>query len=121
MSDPADVAPVAPWIAAQTRTLIRQRGHAWLLQGPAGLGHYPLALSLASAWLCEAPTADGACGRCPSCHSIAVRTHADLRVLMPETHLLELGCRWARKPSRKLTTKRASPAAKSASMPCARP
>ena len=113
MSDPADVAPVAPWIAAQTRTLICQRGHAWLLQGPAGLGHYPLALSLASAWLCEAPTADGACGRCPSCHSIAVRTHADLRVLMPETHLLELG--WplgekaqqeiddkARKPSREI-------------------
>jgi DNA polymerase-3 subunit delta' len=91
MSDPADAAPVAPWLAAQTRTLIRQRGHAWLLQGPAGLGHYALALSLASAWLCEAPTADGACGHCPSCHSIAVRTHADLRVLMPETHLLELG------------------------------
>ncbi len=113
MSETAGAAPVAPWIAAQTRTLIRQRGHAWLLQGPSGLGHYALALSLAGAWLCEAPGVDGACGHCPSCHSIAVRTHADLRVLMPETHLLELG--WplgekaqqeiddkARKPSREI-------------------
>lgn len=113
MSTPAYTPSVAPWIAAQARTLARQPGHAWLLQGPQGLGHYPIAVSLASAWLCEAPGVDGACGHCPSCHSIAVRTHADLRVLMPETHLLELG--WplgekaqqeiddkARKPSREI-------------------
>jgi len=113
MSLPADQPMAPPWIAAQVPGLIRQRGHAWLLQGPAGLGHYPLALSLASAWLCEKPNGEGACGICPSCHSITVRTHADLRVLMPETHLLDLG--WplgdkaqqeiddkARKPSREI-------------------
>jgi len=40
--------------------------------------------------LCEAATELGACGHCPSCHAIDVRTHADLCVLMPETTLIEL-------------------------------
>jgi DNA polymerase-3 subunit delta' len=82
---------VAPWIAAQTADLLAQRGHAWLLMGPSGLGQYDLALSLVRAWLCEQPSAAGACGRCASCHAIAVRTHADLCVLMPETWMIRLG------------------------------
>lgn len=81
----------APWITRQTRQLLARRGHAWLLQGPSGLGQYELALALVSAWLCEQPTPEGACGHCPSCHAIEVRTHADLAVLMPETTMLELG------------------------------
>ncbi len=81
----------APWIARQATDLLAQRGHTWLLQGPSGLGQYDLALALASAWLCEQPTAQGACGNCPSCHAIAVHTHADLAVLMPETVMIELG------------------------------
>ncbi len=81
----------APWIARQATRLLAQRGHAWLLQGPSGLGQYDLALAMASAWLCEKPRPEGACGDCPSCHAIAVRTHADLAVLMPETVMLALG------------------------------
>lgn len=81
----------APWIAAQRQALARQSGHALLLQGPSGLGQYALALELAQAWLCEAPQDHGACGQCAGCHAIAVRTHADLCVLMPETVMLELG------------------------------
>ncbi len=81
----------APWIARQANDLLAQRGHAWLLQGPSGLGQYELALALVSAWLCEKPTVQGACGNCPSCHAVAVRTHADLAVLMPETLMIELG------------------------------
>jgi DNA polymerase III subunit delta' len=81
----------APWITAQARQLLAQRGHAWLLHGPAGLGQYSLALELARAWLCEHPTQAGACGECGSCHAVDVRTHADLCVLMPETTLLDLG------------------------------
>ncbi len=81
----------APWIAAQTRQLLAQQGHAWLLHGPSGLGQYRLALDMARAWLCDAPSANGACGVCKSCHAVDVRTHADLCVLMPETTLLELG------------------------------
>ncbi|AVO47826.1 DNA polymerase III subunit delta' [Melaminivora suipulveris] len=84
------VAP-PPWIARQRDRLLAQRGHAWLLHGPAGLGQYALGLELARAWLCDAPTPQGACGQCPSCHAIDVRTHADLCVLMPETGALELG------------------------------
>ena len=82
---------VAPWIATQARQLLAQRGHAWLLQGPSGLGQYALGLSLVRAWLCEQPTEQGACAQCPSCHAIEVRTHADLCVLMPETVMIELG------------------------------
>jgi DNA polymerase III subunit delta' len=89
MSTAQPIHHTAPWIAEQTRQLLAQQGHAWLLHGPSGLGQYHLALALAQAWLCDAPTADGACGVCGSCHSIAVRTHADLCVLMPETTLME--------------------------------
>ncbi len=84
-------APLAPWLAQQRRQLLAQRGHAWLLQGPSGLGQYSLGLALVRAWLCEQATEQGACGTCPSCHAIEVRTHADLCVLMPETVMLELG------------------------------
>ncbi|MDR2852373.1 MAG: DNA polymerase III subunit delta' [Burkholderiaceae bacterium] len=100
----ADALP--PWLAPGLNDLLHQRGHAWLLHGPSGLGQYAFALALARAWLCERQgqadpaqaggAQDGpqamraACGECPSCHAIDVRTHADLRVLMPETLMLEL-------------------------------
>ncbi|WP_332774972.1 DNA polymerase III subunit delta' [Polaromonas sp.] len=85
-------APVpAPWIARQRDALLAQRGHAWLLQGPSGLGQYALALELARAWLCDQPTEQGACGQCGSCHAIEVHAHADLCVLMPETVMIALG------------------------------
>lgn len=84
-------AAMAPWISAQLRELLAQRGHAWLLQGPSGLGQYPLALSMAKAWLCDRPTPEGPCGACESCHAVEVRTQADLLVLMPENVMLELG------------------------------
>jgi DNA polymerase-3 subunit delta' len=50
-----------------------------------------LALALVRAWLCDQPSAQGACGHCASCHAIDVHAHADLCVLMPETVLLDLG------------------------------
>ncbi|RZL64524.1 MAG: DNA polymerase III subunit delta' [Variovorax sp.] len=84
---------LSPWLARPLAELLRQRGHAWLLQGPSGIGQYELALALAAAWLCEHPEEQGgaACGHCASCHAIAVRTHADLCVLMPEVAMQELG------------------------------
>lgn len=82
---------LAPWLQPQLQALLAQNGHAWLLHGPSGLGQYELALALASARLCESPRSDGsACGVCGSCHGIAVRSHPDLRVLMPETEMLRL-------------------------------
>ncbi|MDQ3272662.1 MAG: DNA polymerase III subunit delta', partial [Pseudomonadota bacterium] len=44
--------PLAPWLHTQLRSLLAQRGHAWLLSGPSGLGQFDLALALARAWLC---------------------------------------------------------------------
>lgn len=82
---------VAPWIALQRDALLQQRGHAWLLQGPSGLGQFALAMELVRAWLCDAPTKHGACGQCASCHAIDVHAHTDLCVLMPETTMLALG------------------------------
>ena len=99
----------APWITDQSRSLLAQRGHAWLLSGPAGLGQYALALGLVKAWLCEKPHADGACGQCGSCHAIDVRTHADLCVLMPETWMLELGWPLAEKAQADLDEKKRKP------------
>lgn len=83
--------PLAPWLQVQLESLLAQRGHAWLLSGPSGLGQFDLALSLANAWLCEQPTGKGACGQCGSCHAVAVHTHADLCILMPETLSLAFG------------------------------
>lgn len=99
----------APWIARQASDLLAQRGHAWLLQGPSGLGQYDLALAMVSAWLCEKPTAHGACGDCPSCHAIHVRTHADLAVLMPETVMIELGWPLSEKAQEEIDKKSRKP------------
>ena len=65
------------------------RGHAVLLQGPSGLGQFELARALAKAWLCEAPSEQGACGQCASCHAFEVHTHADMMALMPEVEAIE--------------------------------
>lgn len=83
--------PLAPWLQRQLESLLNQRGHALLLSGPSGLGQYELGMALVRAWLCEAPGPGGACSQCGSCHAIDVRTHADLRVLMPETLCMEHG------------------------------
>lgn len=83
--------PLAPWLQTQLSSLLTQRGHAWLLAGPSGLGQFELALGLARAWLCENPSPQGACGVCGSCHAVDVHTHADLAMLMPEMLSIELG------------------------------
>lgn len=99
----------APWLQTQLRTLLGQRGHAVLLSGPSGLGQYELALALATAWLCERPTAEGACGQCGSCHAVEVRTHADLCVLLPEALSLELGWPLDEKVQDELDNKKRKP------------
>ena len=99
----------APWIAAQRSQLLAQRGHAWLLQGPSGLGQYALGLSLVRAWLCEQPSAQGACGQCASCHAIDVRAHADLCVLMPEVQMMELGWPLSEKAQADIDDKKRKP------------
>ena len=98
-----------PWLVQQTRQLLAQRGHAWLLQGPSGLGQYSLALALARAWLCENATPQGACGVCPSCHAMDVRTHADVCVLMPEVQMLALHWPLSEKAQSEIDDKKRKP------------
>lgn len=101
----------APWLAPQLAALLRQRGHAWLLSGPSGLGQFALALALVRAWLCDAPLPDGrgACGACASCHAVDVHTHADLCVLLPEALALELGWPLDEKTQGELDAKKSRP------------
>ena len=108
MSEATTASP-PPWIAEQAKLLLAQRGHAWLLHGPSGLGQYGLAMELARAWLCEQPHEGGACGTCSSCHAIDVRTHADLSVLMPETTLLEMGWPLGEKAQSEIDDKKRKP------------
>ena len=105
----SDRAQVAPWIATQALQILKQPGHAWLLQGPSGLGQYELALFLARAWLCEQASEQGACGQCASCHAIDVRTHADLAVLMPETVMSERGWPLGEKAQEDIDAKKRKP------------
>ena len=103
------VTSLAPWLQRQLRELLNRPGHAWLLHGPPGLGQYELALALTQAWLCDHPTPDGACGTCPSCHGFARHTHADLCVLMPETHALDLGWPLGDKAQQEIDDKKRKP------------
>lgn len=104
-----DKAPLAPWLETQLSALLQRRGHAWLLQGPSGLGQYTLGLSLAQAWLCDNASPQGACGVCKSCHSVQVRTHPDLCTLMPETLALELSWPLDEKTQKDLDDKKRKP------------
>ena len=100
---------LAPWLQTQLRNLLTQRGDAWLLSGPSGLGQFELALALARAWLCEQPNAEGACGICGGCHAMAVHTHADLCLLLPETLSLALGWPLDEKTQDDLDSKKRKP------------
>ena len=97
------------WIQSQLNRLLAQSGHAWLLQGPSGLGQYGLALDMVRAWLCDNPSSAGACGICTSCHAIDVRTHADLCVLMPEVDMLALGWPLSEKAQTDIDDKKRKP------------
>ena len=106
---PNPTGTLPPWLQAQLKALLTQRGHAWLLSGPSGLGQFELAMALARTWLCENPTPQGACGVCTSCHAVDVHTHADLCMLMPETLSLELGWPLDEKTQDDLDTKKRKP------------
>ncbi|MCV2368959.1 DNA polymerase III subunit delta' [Roseateles oligotrophus] len=89
-----------PWLAEPLRqALATARSHALLVQGPAGVGQFDLALLLAQAWLCEAQPASvhqrpgQACGHCASCLLFQSHTHPDFQLLLPDALRESLG--WA--------------------------
>lgn len=54
--------------------------HAWLFVGPPGSGRSIAARAFAQSLEC----ADGGCGQCAACHTIAVGTNPDVHVVTPE-------------------------------------
>ncbi len=84
--------PLLPWLVTMHRQVLdHHRGHALLLHGPAGLGHYQLAAHLAAAWLCEGDRAVAPCGQCAACRLVDAHTHPDLKLLVPEELALRMG------------------------------
>lgn len=77
---------IYPWQMPIWQQLVSraQYAHAYLLQGPAGIGKRVLADQLAARLLCQQPLELSACGECKSCHLIAAGTHPDLYLLEPE-------------------------------------
>lgn len=94
-----------PWLATPLQqALAHARSHALLVQGPAGVGQFDLALLLAQAWLCEDRQPDQpACGHCGSCKLFHSRTHPDFQILLPDALREPLG--WAAEEGEGASTK----------------
>lgn len=80
------MAEAYPWQDALWQQLAgrSQHAHAYLLNGPAGIGKRDLAERLMARLLCQSPAGLDACGQCKSCHLLAAGTHPDNFVLEPE-------------------------------------
>jgi DNA polymerase-3 subunit delta' len=94
-----------PWLDTPLQQALRQRAHALLIHGPAGVGQYEFGFELAKALLCEA-AGEGAhrpCGRCAACHLMDTHGHPDFKLLLPEALREPLG--WPEEESRKKDSK----------------
>ncbi|MGV3624286.1 MAG: DNA polymerase III subunit delta' [Archangium sp.] len=68
----------------------QQVHHAWLFQGPDGVGKELTAASLAQALVCPEKPFEG-CGVCSACKRVTNRNHPDVTWLMPEAEQVERG------------------------------
>lgn len=57
--------------------------HALLFHGPEGSANLKMALALCTYLHCQAPQADDACGKCPSCLKLGKLVHPDLNFAPP--------------------------------------
>jgi DNA polymerase-3 subunit delta' len=57
-------------------------GHAWLFNGPEGVGRRPAALAFAAALNCD--VSQTGCGDCVSCKKILRGAHPDVHLVVPE-------------------------------------
>jgi DNA polymerase-3 subunit delta' len=64
--------------------------HAYLFEGPEGVGQEDVAVAFAQALLCSVRPNEG-CGTCAVCGRIARRNHPDVTVVMPEDELVARG------------------------------
>jgi DNA polymerase III subunit delta' len=58
--------------------------HAYLFDGPPGVGKRTAAIGLGLALICAEAPGKG-CGRCDQCHRILAGNHPDVRVIVPAT------------------------------------
>ncbi len=58
--------------------------HAMLAAGPPDIGKQHFMSAFAGTLLCEDSSAGTACGKCRSCHLLAVGTHPDIMFISPE-------------------------------------
>ncbi len=56
-------------------------GHAYIFEGPEGVGKLTMANAFAMHLLCESPKPDGACGECRSCSQCISQNHPDLQIV----------------------------------------
>ncbi len=64
------------------RSVLEERvGHAYVFEGPNGVGRQSAAKAFAQLLLCERPTKDGACGECKSCRMCETESHPDVRII----------------------------------------
>lgn len=78
-------------VAALSAALSRgQVPHAWLFQGPEGVGKELAAFGLAQALMCQEQPNVG-CGVCATCRRVGKRNHPDVTVVMPEDELVRRG------------------------------
>jgi DNA polymerase III subunit delta' len=92
MSEPFDASlklSELPWFqpAVERAFELLQQGrtpHAQLISAPAGYGVAILAAGLQAMYLCQAPSARGACGSCRSCHLLGLGHHPDAYQLARE-------------------------------------
>lgn len=80
------------WPSSQAERLFRvfqagKAGHAYVLNGPAGVGKRTLALLCAQALFCRAEAGRRPCGACPPCLRFAHGNHPDSFVLEAEGSL----------------------------------
>ncbi len=59
-------------------------GHAYLFQGPEGVGKKGLALAFGSLLNCQAPINFESCGHCPSCKKFISSNHPDFVEIVPD-------------------------------------
>lgn len=78
------------WDKITKKYLAEQLAHAYLIQGPAGIGKKEFALALSRYMLCQDPKANRACGGCANCILGRVGQHPDLFHLSLEEGSKEL-------------------------------
>ncbi len=56
-------------------------GHAYIFEGPKGVGKLSMAKAFAMRLLCESPMAEDACGECRACSQCMSGNHPDLQIV----------------------------------------